>query len=394
MIPHLFVLKFGGTSLSSSEKMKSIAETLRERSQRGEKLVVVVSAMGKSTDELIEQAYQVSSQPPSRELDMLVSVGERISMALLSMALDEVGIQAISLTGSQSGIITSNDHQNAKIVEVKPHRILAALEKNQIVIVAGFQGVSLEKEITTLGRGGSDTTAVALASCLGAQSCEIYTDVTGIYSARPDEVVDAKQLKHLSYRTMMEASASGAGVLHSRSVALAAGQQIPVNVAHAHQREEGTQVSLEKDQASLVVSDSQSFPIRVDLHRSTVSSAVVDFAEHKKLDILQMSFEPTHLWLVIRENDWVHWKKGLEDLVVQEFVRSFKGYPDYRVLSVITSGWNNSAAVLAESLSLFENENISVLHAVVHSTLLRLFVSGKRLTDAQNLLHQKWVESK
>ncbi len=217
----IIVQKYGGSSVATVERLREVARLVTERQRAGNRVVVVVSAMGKTTDALIAQAREVAPQPPRRELDMLVTAGERISMALLSMAIHELGLTAISFTGSQSGIITDDSHQNARVLEVKPNRLFEELDRGRIVIVAGFQGVSRSREITTLGRGGSDTTAVALAAALGAEACEIYSDVDGVYTADPNVAPQAKLLAELGYVTMQAMAGAGAKVLNADAVEFA-----------------------------------------------------------------------------------------------------------------------------------------------------------------------------
>lgn len=228
------IQKYGGSSVATPEKIKAVARRIGATKDLGHDLVVVVSAMGNTTDELLDLAKQVSPQPQRRELDMLLTVGERISMALLSMALQDLGYQAVSFTGSQSGIITTNDHTNARIIRVTPYRIQAALQRGEIVIVAGFQGVSERKEITSLGRGGSDTTAVALAASLGADYAEICSDVDGVYSTDPRKVPNAVHLKDLTYDEMQSLSDAGAKVLHAEAVEWARSQHIEIRCASTH----------------------------------------------------------------------------------------------------------------------------------------------------------------
>jgi len=215
------VMKFGGSSVADTTRLRQVAEIVVRRQQADNRVVVVVSAMGKTTDALIAQAREVSANPQQRELDMLVTAGERISMALLSMAIQELGGDAISFTGSQSGIITEPTHQGARILEVRPFRLIEALEKGYIVIVAGYQGVSTTKEITTLGRGGSDTTAVALAAALGADSCEIYSDVDGVYAGDPHICPQAQLLREIPYEVMQTMALAGAKVLNADAVEFA-----------------------------------------------------------------------------------------------------------------------------------------------------------------------------
>lgn len=235
------VKKYGGATLADPEKIKSIALNLSECHRRGEQLVVVVSAMGQTTNNLIELAQKVSPRPKLRELDMLLSTGERISMSLLSMALNDLQCPAISFTGSQAGVLTDDAHLNAFITDVNPIRVKEALRKNQIVIIAGFQGVSPStKEITTLGRGGSDTTAVAMTAALSASHCEILKDVPGVFTADPKVCKSAKALHQLSYQQMLEMSFWGAKVLHYRSVELASRKKVPIYIGPAHSFSEGT----------------------------------------------------------------------------------------------------------------------------------------------------------
>ncbi len=224
------VMKFGGSSVSTPEKFAYISEIILKKATTYPHIVIVVSAMGKTTDELLDLAKKVHPNPPKREQDMLLTVGERISIALLAMALALKQKEAISFTGSQSGIITSNCHCNAFIVDVRPHRILKALAAGKIVIVAGFQGMSLEGEITTLGRGGSDTSAVALAAALGAGKVEFYKDVLGIFDADPKLDNQAKIFPTLSFEEALEIAQKGAKVLHPRAIALAQKNQIPLHV--------------------------------------------------------------------------------------------------------------------------------------------------------------------
>lgn len=237
----IVVQKFGGSSVSDVEKIRKVAQRVKARRDEGWQLVVVVSAMGDTTDELLSLAKQVSADPPRRELDMLLTCGERISMALLSMALQEQGVAAISFTGSQSGIITDDTHSQARIVEVKPARIEAALAQGKVVIVAGYQGVSRQKEVTTLGRGGSDTSAVALAAALGAD-CEIYSDVDGIFTADPRVAPSAKKLDTISPEEMQELATAGAKVLNAQAVEFAREHGVVIHAKSTHAAGTGTRI--------------------------------------------------------------------------------------------------------------------------------------------------------
>jgi aspartate kinase len=241
------VMKFGGTSVADPEKIRRVAERLVAAKQRGSRVVGVVSAMGRHTDELFGLAHEISPRPNPRELDMLVSVGERISCALVAMAISDLGHDAISLTGSQAGIVTDTVHGKAKIVDVRARRIHEALDQGRIVLVAGFQGVSTTLDITTLGRGGSDTTAVALAAALGADACEIFTDVEGVFTAHPAVVPLARKLHSVSYEEMLEMSASGAKVLQLRSVEFARNHGVKLHVRSTFTNGDGTWVREEDE---------------------------------------------------------------------------------------------------------------------------------------------------
>ena len=238
----VLVQKYGGTSVGSPERIHHVAERIVRTRRGGADLVVVVSAMGDATDDLIGLARQVSTRSHPREMDMLLTAGERISMALVSMAVNDRGQEAVSFTGSQSGIVTDASHTRAKILEVKADRIREELDRGRVVIVAGFQGVSRDREVTTLGRGGSDTTAVALAAALHATECEIYTDVDGVYTSDPRIVPGARKITQLSYDEMLELASLGAKVLHNRSVEIARRFGVPLHVRSSFNWNEGSRV--------------------------------------------------------------------------------------------------------------------------------------------------------
>jgi aspartate kinase len=244
------VMKFGGTSVGDPDKLRSVAQRLVSAHDAGNRVVAVLSAMGQTTDELLDLARRVSPNPKPRALDMLISVGERITCALAEMAIEDLGRRALGLTGSQAGIVTDTVHGKAKIVEIRARRIHEALDQGRIVLVAGFQGVSTEYEITTLGRGASDTTAVALAAALGADACEIYTDVEGVFTADPRVVPEARKLHAVSYDEMLELAASGARVLALRSVEFARNHRVKLHVRSTFADADGTWI-LEEDERML-----------------------------------------------------------------------------------------------------------------------------------------------
>ncbi len=240
----LVVQKYGGSSLESADRIKRVAERIVETRKAGNDVVVVCSAMGDTTDELLDLAQQVNPAPPERELDMLLTAGERISNALVAMAIEALGEQARSFSGSQAGVITTSAHQNARIIDVTPGRVHEALAEGQVVMIAGFQGVSQDnKDITTLGRGGSDTTAVAVAAAMNADVCEIYTDVDGVYTADPRIAPDARHLDRITYEEMLELAATGAKVLHLRAVEYARRYGVPLHVRSSYSPKPGTIVS-------------------------------------------------------------------------------------------------------------------------------------------------------
>lgn len=239
----LIVQKFGGSSVSDAEGIKRVARRIIDTKSKGHDVVVVVSAMGDTTDDLLDLAGQLTDDAPAREMDMLLSAGERISMSLLAMAINQFGEQAASFTGSQAGLITDSTHGKARIMEVSPQRVRRAIDRGFVAIVAGFQGMSKEsKNITTMGRGGSDTTAVALAAALGADVCEIYTDVDGVYTADPRVVASAKKIEKITSEEMLEMAASGSKILHLRCVEYARRFGVPLHVRSSFSTNEGTWV--------------------------------------------------------------------------------------------------------------------------------------------------------
>jgi aspartate kinase len=246
--PGLVVMKFGGSSVADTEKLKSVARRCADAREAGNRVVAVLSAMGDTTDDLIRLAHEMAPHPDPRELDMLVSVGERIPCSLAAMTLIDLGHRATSLTGSQAGIVTDSTHTKAKIVEVRARRIHEALDRDEIVLVAGFQGISRDSfDVTTLGRGGSDTTAVALAAALGADYCEIYTDVRGVFSADPRLVPDARKLDVLTFEEMLEMASSGARVLATRSIEVARSHNVKLHVRSTFEDGEGTWIREEDE---------------------------------------------------------------------------------------------------------------------------------------------------
>jgi aspartate kinase len=303
------VQKYGGSSVADVEKIRKVAAKIAARRQAGDPPCVVVSAMGDTTDELLALAKAIAQAPPHRELDMLLSAGERISMALLSMALQELGVPAISFTGSQSGIITTEDHANARIVEVRPHRVQEALGQGRVVIVAGYQGVSRAREVTTLGRGGSDTTAVALAAALGAD-CEIYSDVAGVFTADPRVVPSAQRLPQLSYEEMQELAHAGAKVLNAQAVEFAREKGIAIHARSTFGGPEETVVRggagaarvagvATQRELALLGLPAERLPAALDALASH-GAAALELASAGERAALALSLENVHGWPVLR----------------------------------------------------------------------------------------------
>lgn len=268
-------MKFGGSSVADADKVKNVARRVASAREAGDDVVVVVSAMGKTTDGLVALANAISDDPDPREMDMLLSTGERISCALVVMALHDLGHDAVSFTGSQAGIVTDEAHTKAKILEIKGDRVRVALSEGHIVLVAGFQGVSTANDVTTLGRGGSDTTAVALAAALGADVCEIYTDVTGVFTADPRIVPDARKLPRISHEEMLEMASQGSKVLALRSVEFARRFNVPLHTRSSFQPDEGTWITEETP----------------DMEKAIVS-AIAHKSDEAKISILGLEDQP------------------------------------------------------------------------------------------------------
>ncbi len=354
-VPHvmkkLIVQKYGGSSLNSPSRIKAIAEKIAARSGNRYRIIVIVSAMGQSTDDLIKLAREITPNPSQRELDMLLTVGERVSMALLSMALNTIGCAAISFTGSQSGIVTNLSHNRAQIEEIKADRIRRELEAGKVVIVAGFQGVSRRREITTLGRGGSDTTAVALAAALGAVRCEIYSDYPGVFTADPRIVTSARPVARLGYDVMLELAVMGALVLHYRAADIARRNNVPLQLLSTFEDGDGTHVGEETDMESEKATGVTCNEQITLLHARGTESALVEFSQRVGETAIQImiydkrrSGEHSELTLVVDARDSKVLKRTVEaagpDLTVQT-------RDDLATVSVVGSGFACNAGTIA-----------------------------------------------
>ncbi|HEX7186871.1 MAG TPA: aspartate kinase [Actinomycetes bacterium] len=325
----LVVQKYGGSSVADADGIKRVAKRIVDTRKAGHDVVVAVSAMGDTTDELVDLAQQVSPLPGGRELDMLLTAGERISMALLAMAIANLGHQARSYTGSQAGVITDSAHGKARIIDVTPGRIRSALDEGAIVIVAGFQGVSQDtKEITTLGRGGTDTTAVALAAALGAEVCEIYTDVDGVFSADPRIVPTARRLPRISYEEMLEMAACGAKVLHLRCVEYARRYGIPVHVRSSFSAREGTWVMDE--------------PEGIDQMEQAIISGVAHDRSEAKITVVGVPDKPGEAAAIFRA---ISAAEINIDMIVQNISAAATGRTDISFTLPKTDGQTGMAAL-------------------------------------------------
>ncbi len=398
----IVVQKYGGTSVAGVDRIKVVAERIARSAAAGNSMVVVVSAMGKATDELVKLAHEISEVPHAREMDMLMSAGERISMALLAMALHEMGHDAISFTGSQAGIMTDTSHTKARIVEVKAHRIEAALAGGQIVIVAGFQGVSTDKDVTTLGRGGSDTTAVALAAALGAEVCEIYTDVTGVYSADPRIVHNARKLNAVTYDEMLEMAASGAGVLSLRSVEFARTHGVVIHCRSSFTDETGTVVNEEVEQVekalvTAVAHDTSESMIRVNgvPDRPGVAARIFsDIAKERiNVDMIVQNIShegKTDLTFTMPKEDLIRSGDAIRRIVADIGAEGFSADSDIAKLSLIGAGMKTDPGVAAEMFAALAEAGINIEMISTSSIRISCVVRLFEINRAVTLIHERF----
>ncbi len=352
--PHgmsIIVQKYGGSSVADVARIRRVAARVRARRAEGHQLVVVVSAMGDTTDELLKLAKQVSADPPRRELDMLLTCGERISVALLSMALQELGVPAISFTGSQSGIITDESHASARILEVRPVRILEELGRDKVVIVAGYQGVSREREVTTLGRGGTDTTAVALAAALSAEACEIFSDVDGVFSADPRVVPQAHKLQALGYDEMAELASAGARVLNAQAVEWAKANEVVIHALHAHAAGTGTRipgVPAGHPPVTAVASDADLLVLATPTGR--LASLLAFLAERQvrtRFVLGQLAEGEALVALPLAD---VHGPEALRAALGQAFAQTVREVPGLGTVTVVGAGVGKAPQLLEQTL--------------------------------------------
>lgn len=389
--------------MADLDKVKQIAGLIAAVKKGGADVAVVVSAMGKTTDRLVKMAGELVTSPPRREMDMLLSTGERITMALLSMALHGMGIDAVSLTGSQAGIITNDRHNNARVIEVRPFRVQDELAAGKVVIVGGFQGVSYKRDITTLGRGGSDTTAVALAAALDADRCEIYSDVDGVYSTDPGLVADARHLPEVSYPVMQEMSTAGAKVLNARAVQFAKEKQIAIYARAAFAPGKETVIRKMPPEAITGIQAvvSEEFITRV---RFTGPGSQKDFylavqwLEERQVQIKEVKLSQiatdggsSHAGFIISSADVYGWSDLQSELA--EYIGNGIAFEnDLSALSLIGEGLNRNNRVLTATMDLLRENDIPVSGITTTSFRLSLLIPRQHIKEGIKLCHHKWIE--
>ncbi|MGQ0679253.1 MAG: aspartate kinase [Actinomycetota bacterium] len=398
----LVVQKYGGTSVAAPERIVAVARRVAATAAAGHEVVVVVSAMGKFTDELMQLALGVSKIPHARELDMLLSAGERISMALLSMALIDLGHDAISFTGSQAGIVTDTTHTKARILEINARRVVEALDQGKIVIVAGFQGVSTDADITTLGRGGSDTTAVALAAALKADVCEIYTDVQGVYTADPRFVANARKISSITYEEMLEMAACGAGVLQLRSVEFARTHGVVIHCRSSFSKAAGTIVkqeeeSMEKALVTGVAHDSNEAMIRIVGVPDQPGIAAKIFSdvarENINVDMIVQNVSQdgkTDVSFTIPKDDLARSGAIIEMLTEKIGAARYTADSDIAKLSLIGAGMKADVGVAAEMFTALAEGGINIEMISTSSIRISCVVNSGDITRAVQIVHDRF----
>jgi len=396
----IFVQKYGGSSVADAEKIINVANRAIGIQDRGDQIVVVVSAMGKTTDNLIKLAHQVTENPDDRELDALLSTGELVTSTLLAIALNHMGKQAISLSGAQAGILTDSVYSRARIENVDPKRIRAELQKRKIVIVAGFQGITSEMDITTLGRGGSDTTAVALAVSLGAERCEIYTDVEGVYTADPRLVPDARKLTEIDYEEMLEMASYGAKVMHSRAVELGELYQMPILVASSFNNNPGTLIhggiSMEaKNKVRGIAHDVSIAKITVIgvPDRPGIASAIFDPLAKAGISvdtIVQNASinDVTDLTFTVTKSDLSKAMKIIQPVAQSIGARECVSDSRLAKISVVGSGIRTSPGYAASMFNALYEAGINIELISTSEIRITCIIDESKASDAVNALHQ------
>ena len=396
----LIVQKYGGSSVADAEKIKNVARRVANARDLGNQVVVVVSAMGDTTDDLVKLAYQISEQPTDREFDVLLSTGEIVSSTLLAMALGGLGHRAISLSGAQAGIRTDSSYSQARILRVDTKRLVGELKKGNIVIVAGFQGVSGRRDITTLGRGGSDTTAVALAASLGAEVCQIYTDVEGVYTADPRFVPEAKRLKEVSYEEMLELASYGAKVMHNRAVELGWLYNVPILVASSFADSPGTTICREasmevKNKVSGIVHDTNVAKVTVVgvPDHPGIAAAIFEALARANISIDTIVQNAsinsiTDLTFTVSRTDS---RKAMS--IVEPVAKSVDGKQcvtdsTLAKISIVGTGMQNAPGYAARMFRALYQHGINIQLITTSEIRITCIISEDRVKDAVRALHQ------
>ena len=395
----LIVQKYGGTSVADPDRIRAVAEHVAFTRGRGHDVVVVVSAMGKTTDNLIKLANDVSRTQPGREMDMLLTAGERISMALVCMALADVGVEAMSFTGSQVGIVTDTVHTKAKILEVKGNRVRDALAQGRVCVVAGFQGISTDNEITTLGRGGSDTTAVALAAALDADSCEIYTDVTGVFTADPRIVPQARKLAHVNFDEMLEMAGAGSKVLALRSVEFARNHNVPIQVRSSFTWEPGTWVTskeptMEDPIISGVVTDVSEAKVTVVAvpDRPGISAALFEplAAANVNVDMIVQNTShdgTTDISFTMPKADVSTAESIVQRVAAEVGARGVEHDASIAKISLVGAGMKTSPGIAAKMFRVLADEGVNIQMISTSTIRISVVTSADDLERAARALH-------
>lgn len=401
-----FVMKFGGTSVATTELIRNVAQRVLRVVEEGNKVVVVVSAMGKTTDELVRMANELSEKPSKREMDVLLSTGEQVTIALLTMALHQLSLKAKSFTGWQAGMLTEPVPSNARIETIDTQVLQSSLDQGYVAVVAGFQGLDDQGNITTLGRGGSDTTAVAIAAALGAERCDIYTDVDGVYTSDPRYIKNARKLQELSYDEMLELAHLGAGVLHPRSVELAKNYQMPMSVRSSYEDVEGTilkeEVYMEKDLVVRGIAFEGEIVRLTVFYKENYTSALANIfttlaKHHINVDIIVQSIIPNNEPTVsfsVKQNQLA------EALEVLGNHKDTLGYDhvdhemDLAKVSIVGSGMASNPGVAAEMFDCLYRKGISVKMVSTSEIKVSVVVPQDEMFNAANSLHDQFELSK
>ena len=398
----LIVQKFGGTSVADTSSLKIVAERIIERKKEGYEVVVVPSAMGSSTDELIDLANELSEKPTPREMDMLLSAGERITMSLLSMHLNSLGHSSFSLTGSQAGIITTSRHGKAEIEEISGERVREGIERGDIVIVAGFQGFNRDtKEITTLGRGGSDATAVALAAALGAEKCEIYTDVDGVFTADPRIINSAKLINEITYDEMLEMSSSGAGVLMARSVEFGRRYNVPIIVKSTFTNNKGTLVK-EKTMEEAIVSGvtHNDKEVKFTLFgvpdqpgiAGTVFGSLSEIGTNVDMIVQNVSKESiTDISFTAPSEQQKDVEDTLKNISKQLDAKGYDVDENIARISIIGAGMKSESGVASKMFKTLGDNKINILMISTSPIRVSCVISSNDIEKALNVLHEEFI---